>query len=86
MSSQRQDDIRVDEDLNCWQSLANAIVEQAAKDYRFALRHLKEYPYSQKLLKLKQDSEEFFASRWYGILTRVNPNYILKRITEEEVA
>lgn len=68
------------------QALANAIVAQAAKDYRAAIRQLKKHPDSQKTAALKLECERFFHSRWYSQLTGVDPNYILDRIREEEAA
>ena len=72
--------------MDPWHSLANAIVIQAAKDYRAAIRQLKKHPDSQKTAALKLECERFFHSRWYSQLTGVDPNYILDRIREEEAA
>ena len=68
------------------QALANAIVAQAAKDYRMAIRRLRTHPGSQQAAVMKRECEQFFHSRWYGILTGVDPDYILNRIREEEAA
>ena len=35
---------------------------------------------------MKRECEQFFHSRWYGVLTGVDPDYILDRIREEEAA
>ena len=67
-------------------ALANAIVAQAAKDYRMAIRCLKTHPGSQQAAAMKRECEQFFHSRWYGVLTGVDPDYILDRIREEEAA
>ena len=67
-------------------ALANAIVSQAAKDYRTAVRQLKKHPDSQKAAAMKRKCERFFHSRWYSQLTGVDPDYILNRIREEEAA
>ncbi len=66
------------------QALANAVVAQAAKDYRAALRRLKTNPDSQKAAAVKRECEKFFHSRWYTMLTGADPDYILNRIREEE--
>ena len=68
------------------QALANAIVAQAAKDYRTAIRRLKTHPGSQQAAAMKRECEQFFHSRWYGVPTGVDPDYILDRIREEEAA
>lgn len=69
-----------------YQTLATAIVAQAAKDYRTAVRQLKKHPDSQKAAAMKRECERFFHSRWYSQLTGVDPDYILNRIREEEAA
>ncbi len=61
--------------MNGYQALANGIIEQAVKDYRDALRRLKKHP----------DVEEFFHSSWYGVLTQVDPDYLIDRLRKETV-
>ena len=67
-----------------WEALANAIVWQAAKDYRAALNELRRHPDSKAALHVARRLERFFRSGWYSILTDVDPNCILNRIREEE--
>lgn len=43
--------IDLETELKLWRDLANAIVEQAAKDYIAALRKLKKRPDNEKALK-----------------------------------
>ena len=70
--------------MDSCQALANAIVAQAAKDYRTAVRRLKKHPDSRQATAMKRECERFFHSGWYGVLTGADPGYILKRIREEE--
>ena len=65
------------------QMLAEAIVVQAAEDYREALRKLKINPVNGEALRMKKECERFFRSRWYRMLTRVNSRMIMRRIQEE---
>ena len=51
-----------------WHGLAEAIVVQATKDYRSALRGLRLYPENTKQLREKRELEEFFRSRWFQTL------------------
>jgi len=51
-----------------WRALAEAIVVQATKDYRSALRGLHLYPENSKQLRQKRELEEFFRSRWFQTL------------------
>lgn len=66
--------------MTCWQALANAIVEQAAKDYLAVLRLLKKYPDSVACQERARYFERFFHSGWYEILTEVNPDYLIQRL------
>ena len=58
--------------------LRNAIVTQAAKDYKKIVKRKKRHPkygaYS------KEELERFFNSQWFEFLTGVDGNYILKEI------
>ena len=68
-----------------YQALANAIVEQAAKDYRAALKNLRRHPDSKAAMENAMELEKFFHSGWYGILTDVDPNYLITKLRKEAV-
>lgn len=59
-----------------YEDLANAIIIQAAKDYRNALRRVQ----PEKVAVL----EKFFSSEWYRALTDVDGSYLIWKIKEEE--
>lgn len=67
-----------------YQLLANAIVLQAANDWKRANMELKKAkPLSRKWLSwenLRKECEEFFRSEWCGELTGLDGNYILERL------
>jgi hypothetical protein len=63
--------------------LANAIVLQAAVDYRRILRRLVRHPNNHIILSEKQALERFFRSEWYDLLTNVDPELLLARLNEE---
>ena len=66
-----------------YESLANAIVMQAVKDYRSALLHLKKRP-DHKVYQIEVASlERFFRSVWFGELTNLNAEYLIRRVNEE---
>lgn len=70
--------------MDPYEKLVNAIVIQAAKDYRTALRKLKRNPRNQ-LAKAEADSiERFFRSDWYKSLTEVDGEMVLQKLREEE--
>lgn len=67
------------------QMLANAIIIQAADDYRVALRRLKLNRMSREYLQVKEDCERFFQSEWFEVLTKVDGKTIMMRIQKEEL-
>ena len=75
-----------------YEDFANAIIIQAANDWRAAQRTLRNrplYPTStqaRRLLVAEQTAEEcerFFLSEWMTILTRVDGSYLLRKLREE---
>lgn len=68
---------------DCYTYLANAIIIQAAQDYRKALRILKRYPRNEFALTEKKNDEDFFTSDWYSQLTKVDGKRLLERLQKE---
>ena len=66
-----------------YQRLANAIVEQAAKDYRSALKALARDSDNAYVQDEVKSIERFFRSRLYGILTNVDGDYLIDKLREE---
>ena len=66
--------------------LANAIIVQAAKDYRQALRKQKKDPDSVSVMLCIEDIEQFFRSDWYRILTKVDGEMLIREIRKEIAA
>ena len=65
------------------QDLANAIIAQAAEDYRAALERLEVDPKHEKSKWMLTDVERFFHSDYFRLMTRLDPDYILDRIRNE---
>ncbi len=67
-----------------YERLANAIVEQAVKDYRDAVKKLKEPNLKEKdrfqAEKMKKDCEQFFKGEYIKTLTDVDGKYILEKL------
>lgn len=59
--------------MNPYENLANAIILQAAKDYRLTddEREL-------------QEIERFFRSGWFGVLSKVDPEFLIKKLRKEK--
>lgn len=66
-----------------YQDLANAIVAQAARDYMAALKKLKKNPRNKEAMDSAMELEQFFHSDWYGVLTTVDPDYLIRRLREK---
>ena len=69
--------------MDPYEELANAIVLQAVKDYREALKRLKRNPEDKQGLDDKAEIESFFYSDWYGCLTTLDPDVLIRKLTEE---
>jgi hypothetical protein len=69
-----------------YQNLANAIVAQAAEDYLSALKRLKKNPRNRTAMDEAMQMEKFFHSGWYGVLTGVDPDYLIRKLREKVAA
>lgn len=70
----------------CYTNLANAIIIQAAKDYKKALRRLKKFPRDKEVRHIKRDCERFFRSGWFERLTDLNGEVLIRKLNEEVYA
>jgi len=70
-----------------YESLANAIIVQAVKDYREALQRLDRHPEKYDYKAEVKSLERFFCSGWYQILTDLDGNVLMRKVREKlEVA
>ena len=69
--------------MDSYEKLANAIILQAVKDYRGALRILKKHPESISAKSTRDEVERFFRSGWYQVLTEVDGEMLIRRLQEE---
>lgn len=72
-------------DIQNYEDLANAIIQQAAKDYLHALRTVKRRKNAKEALREALEIEAFFHSPWYRMLTQIDPDYQIKRLRQEAV-
>ena len=63
-----------------YEDLANAIIVQAANDYREILSNYRSYD---KRPSTAIALEKFFRSEWYHILTKLDGEYIIESIRKE---
>jgi len=66
-----------------YENLANAIVLQAVKDYRDALKRLKKKSSNKAAMSDAMECERFFRSGWYKTLTSVDGEYLIQKLREE---
>lgn len=69
-----------------YQDFANAIVLQAVKDYRLALRKLLKNPRHAATLRRKEEIAQFFRSGWFACLTALDPATLISKLDREVVA
>ena len=66
--SQSEDHKFGGETLDPYENLAQAIILQAVKDYRLT----------------DDECERFFRSGWFGVLSKVDPEYLIKKLRKEK--
>ena len=59
--------------MNPYEELANAIVLQAVKDYRLTDDEAE-----------LAEIERFFRSGWVGVLSKVDPEYLIRNLRKEK--
>ncbi len=69
---------------DAYEDLANAIVLQAVKDWRKAVKTLKKRPRYEAAKQMRDDCERFFRSDWFEELTSVDGSVILRKLKQEE--
>ena len=70
-------------DITIYESLANAIILQAVKDYRMALKSLKANARNRTAQADKAEIERFFRSQWYSALTDVDGEMLIRFLQKE---
>lgn len=69
--------------ITIYENLANAIILQAVKDYRMALKSLKANSRNRTAQADKTEIERFFRSQWYSALTDVNGEMLIRSLQKE---
>lgn len=68
-----------------WESLANAIILQAVKDYREARKKHRKRPKNEDAKLMIADCEAFFRSDWFKALTEFDGEMLLRKLQEKEI-
>lgn len=69
--------------IDTYEALANAIIMQAVKDYRDALRKLKRGRKNTDAERTKAEVERFFRSGLFSALTEIDPEMLIRKLNEE---
>lgn len=70
-------------DITYYENLANAIILQAVKDYRMALKSIKANPRNRTAMADKDEIERFFRSDWFSVLTSVDGEMLIRSLQME---
>lgn len=66
-----------------YENLANAVIAQAAEDYRRLLKRAKKNPANRAALDEALQIERFFRSGWYQRLTNVDGEFLIRKLQED---
>ncbi len=66
-----------------YENLANAVIAQAAEDYRAALKKIKAHPKNKDAIDEALQVERFFRSGWYQRLTNVDGEFLICKLQED---
>ena len=70
-------------DITNFENLANAIILQAVKDYRMALKCLRANPKNRTARADKDEIDRFFRSQWFKVLTSVDGEMLIRSLQME---
>ncbi|MGN0359020.1 MAG: hypothetical protein ACI4E0_14630 [Blautia sp.] len=66
-----------------YEALGNAIILQAVKDYRVALKRIKHNPKNRIAIDEALTIEKFFRGPLYSVLTSVDPEFLISKLRAE---
>jgi len=70
-------------EITNYENFANAIILQAVKDYRMALKCLKSNPKNRTARADKDEIDRFFRSQWFKVLTSVDGEMLIRSLCME---
>ncbi|MDO4515185.1 MAG: hypothetical protein Q4B72_14285 [Lachnospiraceae bacterium] len=66
-----------------YEALGKAIILQAVKDYRTALKKVKRNPQNRMALDEALTIEKFFRGPLFSVITSVDPEYLIGKLQDE---
>ena len=70
-------------DITNYENLVNAIILQAVKDYRIAMKCLKINPNNRDALADKGEVERFLRSQWFSVLASIDGEMLIRSLCQE---
>ena len=71
--------------MDSYQALGNAVVLQAVKDYRDAVKKLSRGKTNTAAEQMKNECERFFKSDLFSIYTSIDGEMLLTKLEQEEI-
>jgi len=69
--------------MDGYQRLANAVIIEAAKDFKAAYKRMKRFPDDTRAKDEVREITEFFCSEWFEVLSDADGPTLLRRMMEE---
>ncbi len=69
--------------MSGYETLANAIIIQAAKDFRAAYKRMKRFPNDARVQDEVREITKFFCSEWFEALSDVDGPALLRKMKDE---
>ena len=69
--------------MSGYEALANAIIIQAAKDFKAAYKRMKRFPNDTRVQDEVRDITKFFCSEWFEALSDADGPTLLRKIKDE---
>ena len=69
-----------------YEKLGNAIILQAVRDYRDALKKLQKFPGDDSAECVKREVERFFRGGLFSAITELPPEMLIRKLNEEVAA
>lgn len=69
--------------MDGYQRLANAVIIEAAKDFKAAYKRMKRFPDDKRAQDEVREITRFFCSEWFEVLSDADGPTLLRRMMEE---
>lgn len=74
--------MKIVDEKEAYENLANAIILSSVRDYKRALLRLKRHPGNETAKRAVEREERFFFSPWFEVLTDLDPTYLIRKMKD----